>query len=100
MTPQQQKDRLELLRSIANEVQEELLQAHRAAGGDPLEIVLRDERIVAVVDDYAARLDEFRLAYYGSEELVEGDAIAVLTGVLIMRHWVFESQTHMVNTPF
>lgn len=92
--------RIALLTKIGQEVEKELLNQHTKAGGDPKEIIFRQDKIPALVDDYELHLEDYRERHIGQGKLVDGDKIAAFTGVLIMRYWLFESQTGEVNTEF
>ncbi|MBI5921922.1 MAG: hypothetical protein HY847_09730 [Betaproteobacteria bacterium] len=93
-------ERIALLTEIGNEVLEELLKRHTATGADHKEIVFNQGKLCGLVEEYSEHLEKYRERHIGTDNLVNGDKIAALTGTLIMRHWVFESQTEYVNTPY
>lgn len=98
MDPKRKAERLDLLTIIGEEVLKNLQEKHSAEGGDPSEIVFCQHKLVGLVDDYEAILEDHRYHHIGGTGLVAGDKIAAFTGTLIMRHWIFESQTGKMST--
>jgi hypothetical protein len=100
MDSEKKQARVVLLTSIGEEVQRNLRAKHVEFGADPREIVFRPDKVPALVDDYDRILEEYRQEHIPNLGLVGQDKIAAFTGILIMRHWVFESETGEVNTRF
>lgn len=98
MSPEKKSERIALLTSLAEEVHSSLLSKHLSEGGDEKEIVFNRNKIIDMVEDYDRRIEAYRERHIGPGKLIDADKIAAFTSVLIMRHWIFESETNQVNT--